>query len=156
MIARLAAKLMAPTITFERGAISTREEAQAAQAVLDLEARAAKVSQDLMSFDGTAKDLNPQLAGDVFAISPTPSGYVGHAVQTPDGQPTRLRAETFGHSISLSVDGDRKEISSVSHTDGPSADQAFSEEWATFDGNKVSYKRFEYWAVPKGEPHFKD
>lgn len=156
MIARLAAKLMAPTVTFERGAISTREEAQAAQAVAELETRAAKVSQDLMSFDGTSKDLNPQLKGDVFALTPTASGYVGHAVQTSEGQPTRLRAETYGHSISLTVEGDRKQMSSVSHTDGSGPDQYFTEEWATFEGNRVSYQRFEYWAVPKGESHFKD
>ena len=155
MISRLAAKWTAPKARYQEGSISTRQEEEAAKAVAGMEQKIAQISQDLMTMDGSSKDLNREVAQDVYTLNPSPKNFIGHAVQSPQGQPLQLRAEGWRERATLTIQGDRKEISLLSWGDGPGPDQLFTEQLATFKGGEVTYQTFEYWDRPRS-PYFKD
>lgn len=149
MFGKIGAQLTAQRASYTPGAVATREQAQAAQAVLKMEERAMAVGKDLMQRDEGPYDLNNGVTGNVYTLRPTPSGFVGNAQFSPEGKLNHLRAEAYGETINLTISGDRKELHVVSHTDGEGPEQVIQEEWAIFDGRQVSYKKLDYWGRPK-------
>jgi hypothetical protein len=149
MFGRIGAQVSAQRSSYTPGAISTREQAQAAQAVLKLEERALAIGRDLMTMDEGPHDLNRGVPNNVYTLQSTRAGNQGQAQFNPEGGLTRLRAETYGETVNVTVEGDRKEIYAVSHTDGGGPEQVIQEEWAIFDGGQVSYKKLDYWGRPK-------
>lgn len=153
MLARLIAQCTTRGTTYQPGNISTKEQADAALAARELEARANQAATDMLKLDDSEHDLNPAIPHNVYLARTNPSGYTGHAVKSEGGTVSRLQADSGDHQYTVSTNGSKKEIRHLHINNGQSGEKAlFTEEWVISDGSSAKYKRIEYWEWPNKGP----